>query len=223
MLFSNSPPQSERELLKRANSLIGCTLGELATALKQNLNPNSSRSKGSLGQLLEIALGATSGSLAQPDFNDLGIELKTLPLSEKGIPKESTYVCTAPIPHSDRHWRQSRVYKKMAHVLWIPYLDAHPIEDRKICTPLLWQMPTDIEAVLKQDWEELTEAIHLGCIENLSAHLGTYLQIRPKAANSHTLIQVMNESGTLISIVPRGFYLRSIVTKLILENQYFTP
>lgn len=211
-------PQSEAELLERANSLIGCTFAELAAALGQKLATNSTRSKGSLGQLLELALGATSGSLPQPDFNNLGIELKTIPISENGTPQESTYICTAPIPNPEREWRQSRVYHKMAHILWVPYLDTPNIADRRICTPLLWRMTPEIEAVLKQDWEELTEYIHLGQVEKLSAHLGTYLQLRPKAANSKTFIPILNHVGETISIVPKGFYLRSQATKLILQN-----
>lgn len=213
-----SAPQSESELLERANTLIGCTFGELASALGQKIETDSRRAKGSLGQLLELALGATSGSLPQPDFNNLGIELKTIPISEKGLPKESTYICTAPIPNPEREWRTSRVYRKMAHILWVPYLDTPSISDRRICTPLLWRMTPEIETILKQDWEELTEYIHLGQVEKLSAHLGTYLQVRPKAANSRTLIPIINHSGETISIVPKGFYIRSQLTKLILQN-----
>lgn len=216
-IISLSPPESEIELLERANQLIGCTFGELADLLGYKIDPDSTRSKGSFGQLLELALGATSGSLAQPDFYNLGIELKTLPLSIKGIPQESTYICTAPIPNPERVWRESRVYKKMAHILWFPYLEAPLISQRKLATPILWHMPPDIEQILKQDWEELTEYIHFGQVEKLSAYLGTYLQIRPKAANSKTLIQVLNDKGEKISIVPKGFYIRSQMTKLILQ------
>jgi DNA mismatch repair protein MutH len=210
-------PKSEEELLKKAQSLIGCTFGELAQTLGYTIDLNSTHSKGKFGQLIEMALGAYSGSLAQPDFNHLNIELKTLPISEKGLPQESTYICTAPIPNPSKVWRESLVYKKMAHILWVPYLEANPITHRKICAPLLWHMTPDIEKILKQDWEELTEYLTLGQVEKLSAHLGTYLQIRPKAADSKTLIQIMNQDGEWVSIVPKGFYIRSLLTKHILE------
>lgn len=213
-----TPPSCEQVLLERAHQLVGCTFKEIASILGYTIDPHSQRSKGSLGQLMELALGATSGSLSRPDFYHLGIELKTLPVCSKGLPQESTYICTAPIPNPERVWRESRVYQKMAHILWIPYLEAPAICDRKIGTPILWKMTSDIECILKQDWEELTEYIHLGQVEKLSAHLGTYLQIRPKAANSHTLIQVLNEQGEMVSIVPKGFYIRSQMTKLILEE-----
>jgi len=214
-----SPPASITELLARAYALADCTFQELAHILGYKIKGDSIHTKGSLGQLLELALGAESKSLPQPDFPHLGIELKTIPVSAHGLPQESTYICTVPIPNPEREWRESRVYKKMAHILWIPYLDTPLIHDRRIGTPFLWSMCPTIEAVLKQDWEELTEYIHLGQVERLSAHLGTYLQIRPKAADaSNSLIPVLNHDGDTQLIVPKGFYLRSCVTKLILEN-----
>ena len=56
-----SAPQSEQELLERARALAGCTFGELADALGREIPIHSLHAKGTLGQLLEMALGATSG------------------------------------------------------------------------------------------------------------------------------------------------------------------
>lgn len=214
------PPQNKKELIQRATGLAGCTFEELAKICDFSLPTNTLHSKGWLGQLLEYFLGAQSGCLSQPDFIHLGIELKTIPLTEKGLPKESTYICTTQIPITNRHWKNSNVYKKMACILWVPYFAKPPIPKRTLCAPILWTMDSETEKTLKQDWEELTEKISLGQFADLSSHLGQYLQIRPKAANSKTFIQVLNHQGKKISIVPKGFYLRTTLTKNII-NQHF--
>jgi len=214
-------PNSIEQLLSRAQALSGLSLLALAKLTQQVLPQDFRHAKGWLGQTLEQLLGATSGNLAQPDFPHLGVELKTLPLTLRGTPKESTYICTAPIPNPDFHWRQSRVYLKTAKILWVPFLaEALPLPERQLGQPFLWQMDATSEAILQQDWTELVEKINLGAVSHLSAHPGQYLQLRPKAANSKTLIQVVNQQGNPISIVPKGFYLRSQFTRQLLAKFY---
>ena len=90
----NAPPKTEKELLERAMAIAGLTLGELAHSLGITPPSNLKKHKGWAGQLLELVLGATAKSLPEPDFCELGIELKTIPINSSGEPKESTYVCT---------------------------------------------------------------------------------------------------------------------------------
>lgn len=216
------PPTTEPELKDRAYALAGMTLAELAQRCNVSIPLTLLHAKGWTGQLLEKALGANAANLDQPDFINLGIELKTLPISRLGKTSESTYICTAPIPETASHWRGSRVWRKMAKVLWVPIEDRHAqhFSQRQIGTPILWQPCAKIEAQLQQDWEELTELITLGHFEELSAHKGQFLQIRPKAANSKTFIRVMNQNGQMISTVPKGFYLRSAFTQQIIYENY---
>jgi len=98
-----SPPDSTAELLHRAHALAGLTLTELADELRQSLPVDLRRDKGTVGQLIELALGASAGSRAEPDFPHLAVELKTLPVDRNGKPLESTYVCVAPMaqPYND--------------------------------------------------------------------------------------------------------------------------
>ena len=209
-------------LKQRAQALAGKTLGQLAEELNENVPNDLLRAKGWVGQLLEKSLGATAGNRDIPDFPDLGIELKTLPINEKGKPQESTYLCHVTLPLEEVDFFQSRAWSKLANVLWVP-IQTHPnqpISERIIGTPLFWSPSKAITRILKTDWDELTERMRLGYYENLSAHQGTYLQLRPKAANSKVLIQVINHMGQAISIVPRGFYLRVDLTQHILSHYY---
>ncbi len=217
-----SPPTSTKELLARSQQVAGLTLGEVATNLGETVPCSLLRAKGWIGQLIEKALGANAVNLDQPDFIDLGIELKTIPINGDGNPSESTYICTAQIPHQEACWEQSRVWRKMNKMLWVPIEQAphKPLSQCRIGTPLLWYLPPAIEAQLKQDWEELTELIQLGHYEDLNAYKGKYLQIRPKAANSKTFIQVIDHLGQTISTVPKGFYIRTLLTREILQTHY---
>ncbi|MGD9591927.1 MAG: DNA mismatch repair endonuclease MutH [Candidatus Berkiella sp.] len=219
-----SPPLSIHDLLARCNQIAGKTLSELANEMDEKTPASLHHAKGWIGQLCEKALGANAVNLDQPDFIDLGIELKTIPVNAQGHPRESTYICMASIPNTERSWSTSRVYRKMAKMLWVPIESSSekPIAQLRIGTPVLWSPSPGIQAQLQQDWEELIELITLGKYDQLSATKGKYLQIRPKAANAKTFIQVIDNHGQSISIVPKGFYLRTLLTKQILQEKYVT-
>src|SRR5262249_7328281 len=97
-------------------------LVELAEQLAISVPQDLKRNKGWQGQLLETALDATALTKSEPDFEHLGIELKTLPIDAQGKPRESTFVCTASLSKVELTWRTSHVYRKLAHVLWCPIL-----------------------------------------------------------------------------------------------------
>ena len=90
-----SSPSSREELMQRAEKLSGLTLGDLARAANIAIPANFKTQKGWTGQLIELWLGASAGSKPEQDFPELGVELKTLPLSYDNKPLETTYVCFA--------------------------------------------------------------------------------------------------------------------------------
>lgn len=216
------PPQSEEQLLTAANRIAGRPLKAIAADLGWSVPEHLQRHKGWTGQLLEAALGATAGSLAEPDFQAIGVELKSLPVVQQGQTKESTYVCTVPLDHVGERWEQSWVRHKLQRVLWIPIEadDPLPIAERRVGMPLLWSPSAEEEQQLRDDWEELMELISLGRFDQLSAHHGEVLQIRPKAANSRVLTEATGDEGEAIQTLPRGFYLRRHFTQQILERYY---
>lgn len=217
------PPQSEDELLERTRSIAGLSLGTIADHCSIAVPQDLRRQKGWVGQLLELALGADAQSLAEPDFRDIGVEMKTLPLDSKGKPRESTYVCTVPLEEGlEPEWESTWIRRKLARVLWLP-VEADPqipLPERRIGCALLWSPNVEEEAQLRQDWEELTEMIYMGEIEQISARLGTVLQIRPKAANSRVRCRSVGAAGEAIVTNPRGYYLRPAFTRRILERHY---
>lgn len=220
------PPRDEAELLARAAALSGLGLAELAARFAAPVPPDLRRAKGFVGGLLERALGASAGSRAVPDFPELHVELKTLPVTRRGAPVESTFVCTIPLTEIGAvEWADSRVRRKLSRVLWVPVEGerAIPVGERRIGQALLYELTAEDEAVLRADWEELAGYIGRGHVEELSGHLGKFLQIRPKAAHSRARRLGFDAEGAPFAALPRGFYLRASFTGALLARHFALP
>ncbi|OOF49568.1 DNA mismatch repair endonuclease MutH [Rodentibacter trehalosifermentans] len=214
-------PQTLTQLLERAQSIAGLTFDELADEIGIPVPPNLKRDKGWVGMLLETALGATAGSKAEQDFAHLGVELKTLPINEQGLPLETTFVSLAPlIQNSGVQWENSHVRHKLSCVLWIPVEGSRHIalRERHIGAPILWQPSPEQERQLKQDWEELMEYITLGKLNEITARIGEVMQLRPKGANSQAVTKGIGKNGEVVDTLPLGFYLRKEFTAGILRD-----
>ncbi|QMV13437.1 DNA mismatch repair endonuclease MutH [Vibrio spartinae] len=216
-------PKTERELIERAWEIAGLSFAELADIAQIKVPMDLKKDKGWVGQLLEWHLGATAGSKPQQDFEKLGIELKSIPISYVGKPLETTFVSVAPLTGiHGLTWENSHVRNKLSRVLWIPVEGERdiPLSDRKVGAPLLWSPSPEQEAQLKNDWEELMEFIVLGQIEQVTARHGEILQLRPKAANGRVKTEAYGYHGKIIRTRPRGFYLRTQFTAQILAHHF---
>ncbi|HGJ5898615.1 DNA mismatch repair endonuclease MutH [Arsenophonus apicola] len=226
MRFSPQLPDDEQSLLNKAKNLAAYTMAELAYHAGIAIPHDLRRAKGWVGQLLEYCLGANAGSKAEQDFAHLGIELKTIPINRYGEPLETTFVCVAPLTgNSGVTWLSSHVRHKLSRVLWIPIEGERqiPLAKRRVASPLLWSPNSIEEQLLKKDWEELMDMIVLGQVENITAHHGQVLQIRPKAANNKALTAGIGKYGQPIMTLPRGFYLKKNFTAPILARHFELP
>ncbi|MDH5184262.1 MAG: DNA mismatch repair endonuclease MutH [Gammaproteobacteria bacterium] len=218
-------PQSEAELMQRVEQIAGMDLAMLASRLGLTPPDTLLHHKGWAGQLLEKILGADAGSLAEPDFRQIGVEMKTLPINRNGQPIEATYVCTVPLQTLGENWASSWVRNKLKRVLWVPIEGDRdiPVHNRRIGQGILWSPSSQQEEALRQDWEELMDMVCLGDIEKITAKQGAYLQIRPKAADSTVKTQAVGSSGGKILTHPRGFYLRTRFTAEVLDSVHRQP
>ena len=216
-------PSTEAELLERARTLAGRTLAVIARGEHLEVPADLRRAKGFVGQLVERALGATAGSRAGPDFQVLGVELKTLPVDVRGRPVESTFVCTIPLARvGDIEWLDSPVRAKLRRVLFVPVEGERerPVAERRVGEPFLWSPSADEEADLKFDWDELSGRIGRGDVESVTGHLGRFLQVRPKAADSHARGLARDGDGVAFAALPRGFYLRATFTERVVRARF---
>jgi DNA mismatch repair protein MutH len=214
-------PTNKHELMERANTLTGITIQQLANKMQVDVPESLLHAKGWFGNLLEQYLGAEAASSAKPDFIELGIELKTIPIDEKGKPKESTYICVVQLdPVALSSWENSLVKHKLTEVLWIPFEASKsiPVALRRIGSPILWKATAQQKKQLKEDWQELCDMIALGDVDKISSSMGTCLQIRPKAANAKSLTKDKNQSNSDGLTLPRGFYLRPSFTQTIISQ-----
>ncbi len=217
-----APPGSLKELMGRAEELSGLTLGAIAERFGRTPPPDLKRHKGWVGELIERALGATAGAKPAPDFEGLGVELKTLPVDATGRPYESTFVCSIPLAEiGEVEWEASRVRRKLASVLWVPVEgNAGRLPAIGASAPLLWSPSADELGALRFDWEELTGRIGRGELEDITAHLGHVLQIRPKARDSRARRNGLDADGAPTSRFRGGFYLRATFTRAILARHF---
>lgn len=220
------PPVDEAELLHRAQALAGHSLGALAERVGRATPPDLRRHKGWVGQLMELLLGASAGSEARPDFPGLGVELKTLPVDQRGVPCESTFVTSIPLLEiGDVEFETSRVVRKLSRVLWIPVEGTRsiPLAERRVGSPLLWSPSPEQLAALRADWESLCLLIAQGEVEQITGHLGQFLQVRPKARDGRVRRVAHDSDGARLLANPKGFYLRSRFTAAILREHYHLP
>jgi DNA mismatch repair protein MutH len=208
-----APPRDEAELLARAHAMKGT-----------RVEGGGLHAKGKVGELVERALGATGGSTATWDFPALQIELKTIPIDARtGSPRESTFVCAVSLHDADTaEWSTSWVRAKLGRVLWVP-VEEDETGARRIGEPRLWSPSAEQEGVLAGDFEEILGRVGVGDIEGVSARLGRWLQLRPKAAHGRVRTLVPGADGALVATVPRGFYLRARFTGAILRDPAALP
>ncbi len=216
-----SAPLTEKELLINARAMTGKSLQQIALSLGLEVPDNQLKAKGWVGEMIEICLGATAASLPEPDFQHIGIELKTLPINRHGKPKETTFVCTVPLcGNTASKWENSTVRRKLQRVLWVPVeAEANiPLSQRRIGTPFIWSPSPQQQIDLQTDWQELMDLISMGELDQTSSRQGKFLQIRPKAADARALSKTTMESGETAMTLPRGFYLRTAFTDMLLKK-----
>lgn len=213
------PPPTLDALWGRALALEGASVAEVARAHGVTPPADPVRGKGFVGGLVEAALGATAGNRAEPDFPALGVELKTVPVDERGAPREATYVCTAPLDGSaGAAWADAWVRRKLACVLWVPVGAEGGWDERRFGRPVLWRPSAEDDAILAADFRAFADAVALGELWQLRGDRGVALQIRPKAANAAAATWVQDEDGDWVRKNPVGFYLRARFTRTILSR-----
>jgi DNA mismatch repair protein MutH len=217
------PPRDEAELVARAYALAGCAVDTLARTWGMRVDGAPVSTKGKVGELVERALGATGGAAATWDFPALQVELKTIPLDERGVPRESTFVCAVSLLDAERaEWETSWVRAKLARVLWVP-IGVGADGSKRIGQARLWSPSAEQQGILKDDFDEILGRVAAVGIEGLSARVGRWLQLRPKAAHGLVRTRAPGSDGGLVETVPRGFYLRARFTGAILRDGIALP
>lgn len=217
---AKAPPTLEA-LMDRAVSLAGRTLAETAQLLGYRLPRTLTANKGFIGQLAELALGATAGPDPEPDFPALGVELKTLPIRVDGRPLEATYICQARMTGVESTTlAESYLMKKLERVLFMPILPADTLAERRFAMPLLWSPNADELATLGADFLMLQSRVRMGEADDLTTRDGTALHLRPKALSSLDRTVGISDEGWAVPVRPKAWYLRPGFTEQIVKRHF---
>src|SRR5689334_14782738 len=199
-------------LLAHARALVGVELGALADALGLPVPVGNVRTKGWSGQVIEQELGVAVGGARGPDFEALGIELKTVPVTTALVPLESTAVCQIdPIAIAGESWATSYARHKLARVLFVALESARgqPVAERRVAAVRLWSPDRAEDELLRADFELFVRGyFRLGRAAAITGHLGRVLQVRPKGRNAADLRDSYDEEGRPTRVGKMGFYLR---------------
>ena len=146
----------------------------------------------------------------------------------RDLVEEHTRMRPADIEHLHRlagEWQLLSDLSFADLVLWVPVEGERviPVGERRLGQALLYELAPEDEAVLRADWEELAGYIGRGHVEQLTGHLGTFLQIRPKAAHSRARRVGIDADGAPFAALPKGFYLRPSFTRALLARHFALP
>jgi len=220
-----SAPESDelRALLAHARALVGVELGELADALGLPVPVGRVRTKGWSGQVIEHELGVAVGGTRGPDFAALGIELKTVPVTEALEPLESTAVCQIdPIAIAGESWESSYVRAKLARVLFVALAvppGASSVGERQVAAVRLWSPNVAEDAALRADFELFARDYYRrGRAAEITGHLGAVLQVRPKGRDAADLRDAYDTAGRPTRVGKHGFYLRPAFVAGVLRS-----
>jgi DNA mismatch repair protein MutH len=218
-----APAAALAQLLRHARALLGTSLADLADGLGLGVPIGHLRTKGWAGQIIERELGAGDGGEHGPDFAQLGVELKTVPVTTDLVPLESTAVCQIdPIAIAADSWASSYVRRKLARVLFVALEVPHravPVGDRRVTAVCLWTPSAADEALLASDFEHFVQVFfRTGRASEITGHQGKVLQVRPKGRNAADVRRAYGPRGQPIWLGKCGFYLRPGLVGRILRD-----
>jgi DNA mismatch repair protein MutH len=156
------------ELRNRAESLKGKFISEL----KPNIDV---KDKGAIGKIIEeFGFGLKNNSDAQPDFLEVGVELKVVPLktSGKGLSvKERTKICSINYNFIiDSNWETSNAKHKLDHILFVFYEYNKIVHlNSQIKDFYFFELKNQLaEPIIQLDWKRTKQFVIEGKAHELS-------------------------------------------------------
>ena len=153
--------------------------------------------KGNFGQILEkYYFGYEPNSVAEPDFNEAGIELKSSPLKKlkNGEFRSKERLVLNIINYLEVHreeFESSSFWKKNAHLLLVFYLYEKETDILDYLIKLVgdWSFPNEDLLVIKHDWEIINQKIKNGNAHELSEGDTFYLGACTKGSTAESSLR----------------------------------
>ena len=204
-------PANRKSIVEYAQKLVGHTLRDSCDVESFSSKKGN---KGKLGQAIEYCYFEYEPNSAQePDFPEVGLELKTNPVKRKRdrtlSAKERlvlTMIDYCALVHET--WESSTVLSKMGDMLLITFLhepekDEFDYEFEFVGTPLI---PPEDMVVIRDDWETIVAKVKAGLAHEISGGDTNYLEACTKGASAKT---VRKQPYSDIMAKQRAFALKS--------------
>lgn len=213
-------PSNKESILVYAQTFIGKTLRE-GTRVKSIQNPK--RNKGSFGSAVEeLVFFYTPNSRQKPDFEEVGLELKTTPFkrlsSGKIVSKERLVLSM--INYADiiqETFENSTFLQKASDILLFAYMfkpHCNPI-DYKIFLVKELTIPKEDLPTIKHDWELIADKVRRGEAHLISGADTLYLEACTKASNSQART---SQPCSDIPAKPRAWAFKSSYITALLQD-----
>lgn len=189
---------------------------------------NGYTGKGNFGQILEkYYFDYNPNSVSEPDFNEVGIELKSSPLkkSKKNHLSAKERLVLSIINYNeiiDQDFETSSFLIKNNHLLLILYLHESGVDVIDFVIKLVgdWKIPDDDLAIIKSDWEKIQNKVREGRAHELSEGDTLYLGACTKGGKGGNPRQ---QPRSVILAKQRAFslkqgYLNHVIGKLSHKN-----
>lgn len=209
--------RSKEELLKKAIEALGKTIQELDTTGRINIG------KGAVGNIVQEGwFGCKVNSESEPDFPNIGVELKVMPYiyNTKGLRAKERMVCNM-IDYTKEHkneFETSTFWKKCNTILLMTYEHKKDIPKSDFIIDAAKYLPFTKKdlAIIRNDWEIIVSKIREGKAHELSEGDTTYLGACTKASNSNVL---RDQPFSEIKAKQRAYSLKQSYMTYVL-NQY---
>jgi DNA mismatch repair protein MutH len=212
-------------ILEYASKLKGKSLRQVCG---EDVINNGYTGKGNFGQILEkYYFEYNPNSVSEPDFNEVGIELKSSPLkkSKKNHLSAKERLVLSIINYNeiiDQDFETSSFLIKNNHLLLILYLHESGVDVIDFVIKLVgdWKIPDDDLAIIKSDWEKIQNKVREGRAHELSEGDTLYLGACTKGGKGGNPRQ---QPRSVILAKQRAFslkqgYLNHVIGKLSHKN-----
>jgi len=181
--------------------------------------------KGVFGHVIEEShFGYEINSNSEPDFKDLGIELKVTPIKQN---RNGSYSAKERLvlniinymEEYDKTFETSSFWKKNQKLLlmfykWLPKVEPREL---KIVQSILYEYPEEDLIIIKRDWEKLSRYINEGKAHLLTEKEFEYLSPCTKGANKNSMreqpFNVLKAKQRAYSF--KSSYLTSIIREMV--------
>lgn len=207
-------------ILAHARKLEGRTLAYFGDPASFKMPKGSA--KGGFGLLVELVhFGLEANNESRPDFEKVGLELKTTPLVKgaKGVRVKERLVLNM-IDFNKivgEKWESSSFLRKNSRLLLIFYWhndDEGPWEHKFELTGK-WELPEEDSLIIKQDWESIVAKVREGKAHELSEGDTFLLGACTKGKDS---TQVRPQPGSDIEAKSRAFSFKARYLKTIYDR-----